>query len=233
MALPVRVLSAGAMRRIVGELAEAFHRETGHPVAMTTGTVGALTARATAGEPADVFVLTDAGIDDLVRQGLVVPGTRVDLARTAVGVGVRRGAPLPDISTPEALRDTLLRVTSFVYIDPAHGGTSGIHFADVLRRLGIADAVRDKAVLWPGGSAAEAVVRGQAELVVHQISEILAVEGVTLVGPLPAALQKVTTYAAGLAARSAAPGPARALIAYLARPALKPKLAAAGLDYRE
>jgi Bacterial extracellular solute-binding protein len=113
------------MRRIVGELAETFHRETGHPVALTTGTVGALTARATAGEAADVFVLTDAGIDDLVRQGLVVPGTRVDLARTAVGVGVRRGAPLPDISTPDALRDTLLRVTSCVYIDPAHGGTSG------------------------------------------------------------------------------------------------------------
>jgi molybdate transport system substrate-binding protein len=233
VAFPVRVLSAGAMRRIVGEPAETFHRETGHPVALTTGTVGALTARATAGEASDVFVLTDAGIDDLVRQGLVVPGTRVDLARTAVGVGVRRGAPLPDISTPDALRDTLLRVTSCVYIDPAHGGTSGIHFADVLRRLGIAEVVRDKAVLWPGGSAAEAVVRGQAELVVHQISEILAVAGVTLVGPLPAALQKVTTYAAGLATRSKAPGPARDLIAYLARPALKAKLAAAGLDYRE
>jgi molybdate transport system substrate-binding protein len=103
----------------------------------------------------------------------------------------------------------------------------------VLRQLGIDDTVRGKAVLWPGGSAAEAVVRRQAELVVHQISEILAVPGVTLVGPLPAALQKVTTYAVGLAARSVAPEPARALIAYLARPALKPRLAAAGLDYRE
>ncbi len=128
-------------------------------------------------------------------------------------MGVRRGAPLPDISSAEALRDTLLRASSIAYIDPAHGGTSGIHFAGVLRRLGIADAVSDKAVLWPGGSAAEAVVRGQAELVVHQMSEILAVEGVTLVGPLPPALQKVTTYAAGLSARSAAPEPARALIA--------------------
>jgi molybdate transport system substrate-binding protein len=231
--MSLRVLSAGAMRRIVGELTESFHRETGQAVALTTGTVGALTERAIAGEPADVFVLTDAAIEDLVRQGLVLPGTRVDLARTAVGVGVRRGAPLPDVSTPEALRDTLLRATSLVYIDPAHGGTSGIHFADVLRRLGIADAVRDKALLWPGGSAADAVVRGQAELVVHQISEILAVEGVTLVGPLPAALQKTTTYAAGLSAGTTAPDQARGLIAYLARPALTPRLAAAGLDYRE
>jgi molybdate transport system substrate-binding protein len=231
--MSLRVLSAGAMRRIVGELAESFHRETGHAVLLTTGTVGALTERAIAGEPADVFVLTDAAIEDLLRQGLVLPGTRVDLARTAVGVGVRRGAPLPDVSTPEALRDTLLRATSLVYIDPAHGGTSGIHFADVLRRLGIVDAVRDKALLWPGGSAADAVVRGQAELVVHQISEILAVEGVTLVGPLPAALQKTTTYAAGLSAGATAPEPARGLIAYLARPALRSRLAAAGLDYRE
>ncbi len=233
MTMSLRVLSAGAMRRIVSELAEAFHRETGHAVALTTGTVGALTERAIAGEPADVFVLTDAAIEALVRQGVILPGTRVDLARTAVGVGVRCGAPLPDVSTPEALRDTLLRATSLVYIDPAHGGTSGIHFADVLRRLGIADAVRDKALLWPGGSAADAVVRGQAELVVHQISEILAVEGVTLVGPLPAALQKTTTYAAGLSAGTTAPEPARGLIAYLARPALRPRLAAAGLDYRE
>jgi molybdate transport system substrate-binding protein len=103
----------------------------------------------------------------------------------------------------------------------------------VLRRLGIADAVRDKALLWPGGSAADAVARGQAELVVHQISEILAVEGVTLVGPLPAMLQKTTTYAAGLAARSTAPDQAHGLIAYLARPAFRPRLAVAGLDYRE
>jgi molybdate transport system substrate-binding protein len=114
-----------------------------------------------------VFVLTDAGIDDLVRQGLVVPGTRVDLARTAVGVGVRRGAPLPDISTPDALRDTLLRVLLRLHRSGARRH-EWIHFADVLRRLGIAEVVRDKAVLWPGGSAAEAVVRGQAELVVHQ-----------------------------------------------------------------
>jgi ABC-type molybdate transport system substrate-binding protein len=170
--MSLRVLSAGVMRRLVGEVGDAFHRETGHAVLMMTGTVGELSARAEAGEPADVFVLTDTAVDALARQGLVVPGSRVD-------------------------------------------------------------TVRGKAVLWPGGSAAEAVVRGQAELVVHQISEILAVPGVTLVGPMPAALQKVTTYAVGLAARSVALEPARALIAYLARPALKPRLAAAGLDYRE
>ena len=232
-AAEIRVLSAGATKTIVTELAEAFRQETGHAVQITAGTVGALRQKAAAGEPADVFILTDAAIDDLARQGLVVPGTRADLARTGIGVAVKQGAPLPDISTPETLRQTLLTVKSFVYIDPASGGTSGIHFASVLQRLGIADAVKDKAVLWPGGFAAEAVVRGQAELVVHQISEILPVKGVTLVGPLPKDLQKITTYSAGLAAKSAMPDAARTFIAYLARPAFRAKFAAAGLDYTE
>jgi molybdate transport system substrate-binding protein len=232
-AAEIRVFSAGAMKTMITELAEAFRQETGHTVLITAGTVGALRQKAAAGEPADVFILSDVAIDDLSRQGLVVPGTRTDLARTAIGVGVKEGAPRPDISTPEALKQTLLAVKSFVYIDPASGGTSGIHFAGVLQRLGIADAVKDKALLWPGGLAAEAVVKGQAELVVHQISEILPVKGVTLVGPLPKELQKVTTYSAGLAAKSAMSDVARTFIAYLARPVLRPKFEAAGLDYRE
>ena len=232
-AAEIKVLSAGAMKTIVSELAETFRQETGHTVQITAGTVGALRQKAAGGDPADVLILTDAAIDDLARQGLVVPGTRADLARTGIGVGVKQGAPLPDISTPEALKQTLLTVKSFVYIDPAQGGTSGIHFASVLQRLGIADAVKDKAVLWPGGFAAEVVLKGQAELVVHQISEILPVKGVTLVGPLPKDLQKITTYSAGLAAKSAVPDPARTFIAYLARPAFRPKFAAAGLDYKE
>ena len=232
-AAEIKVLSAGAMKTIVTEFAETFRQETGHTVQITAGTVGALRQKAVAGDPADVLILTDAAIDDLARQGLVVPGPRADLARTGIGVGVKQGAPLPDISTPEALKQTLLTVKSFVYIDPARGGTSGIHFASVLQRLGIADAVKDKAVLWPGGFAAEAVLKGQAELVVTQISEILPVKGVTLVGPLPKDLQKITTYSAGLAVKSAAPDPARTFIAYMARPAFKPKFAAAGLDYKE
>ncbi len=232
-AAEIKVFSAGAMKTIVTELAEPFRQETGHAVVITAGTVGQLRQKVTAGEPADVVIVTDAAIDDLARQALVVPGTRTDLARTGMGIAVRQGAPLPDISTPEALKRTLLAARSFVYIDPASGGTSGIHFASVLQRLGIADAVKDKQILWPGGLAAEVVAKGQAELVAHQISEIVPVRGVTLVGPLPKELQKVTTYSAGLVAKSAMPDPARTFIAYLARPALKPKFAAAGLDYQE
>jgi molybdate transport system substrate-binding protein len=231
-AAELRVLSAGAVREIVPELAEQFRRETGHAVRFAFDTAGALRRRALT-EPADVLIITDQAIDDLARQGVVVPGTRTDIARVGIGVGVRQGAPLPDVSTPDGLKRTLLSVKSFVYMDPGKGATSGIHFAGVLERLGIAAAVKDKALLWPAGASAEAVAKGQAELCVQQISEILPVAGVTLVGPLPKELQKITTYSGGLAARSTAPEAARAWLAFLARPAFKAKFAAAGLDYRE
>jgi molybdate transport system substrate-binding protein len=228
----IKVLSAGAVKAVVTELAVGFGRETGHTVTLSFDTVGALRKRVTT-ESADVLILTDAAIDELTRQGIVAPGTRSDIARVGIGVAVKEGAARPDISTPDALKQTLLSVKSLVYVDPARGATSGIHFASVLERLGIADAVKDKTVLWPGGFAAEAVAKGQAELCVHQISEILPVPGVVLVGPLPKELQKITTYSGGVDARSAAPDAARALLAFLARPAFKAKFAAAGLDYKE
>jgi len=232
-AAEVKVLSAGAVRAVVTEVADVFAKESGHSVKGTFGTVGVVRGKLAAGEPADVVIATDAAIDEMAKQGLVVAGTRTDVARAGVGVGVRDGAPKPDISTPDAFKQTLLAAKSLVYVDPAQGATSGIHFAGVLQRLGIADAVKDKTLLWPGGFAAEAVAKGQAELCVHQISEILPVAGVTLVGPLPKDLQKVTTYSAGLAARSAAPDAGRAFLVFLARPAFKAKFAAAGLDYKE
>ena len=232
-AAEIKILSAGAMKTIVTELGEAFKQETGHTLSMTFDTVGAQSKRLSGGEAADVVVLTDVAIDQLEGQGLVVTGSRVDIARVGVGVAVREGAPRPDISTPDALKQTLLSAKSLVYVDPARGATSGVHFASVLQRLGIADAVKGKTILIPTGFAAEVVARGEAEICVHQISEILPVKGVTLVGPLPRELQKVTIYSGGLAAKAAQPEAARAFLAFLTRPAFKSKLAAAGLDYRE
>jgi molybdate transport system substrate-binding protein len=233
MAAEVHVLSAGAVRAIVSDLAEQYRRESGHTVRLAFGTAGVVRQKLTSGEPADVVIVTDAAVDELARQGAVVAGTRTDLARTGMGVGVREGAPRPDISSVETFKQTLLAAKSLVYVDPAQGATSGIHFAGVLERLGIADAVKGKTRLVPGGYPAELVATGEVELVVHQISEILPVKGVALAGPLPKELQKVTVYSAGLAARSTAPEPARAFIAFMARPAFKTKFADAGLDYRE
>src|SRR5438094_2086430 len=231
-AAEVKVLTAAAVRSIVTELAKAYETETGNTVMLTFGTVGVVRQKL-ASDPADVVIMSDTALDDAIARGGVAADSRTDIARTGMGIAVRAGAPKPDISTPEAFKQTLLAAKSIVYVDPAQGATSGIHFASVLQRLGIAEAVKAKTKLVPGGYPAELVAKGEAELVAHQISEILPVKGVTLVGPLPKDLQKITTYSAGLAARSAVPEAARALIAFMARPDFKSRFAEAGLAYRE
>jgi len=231
-AAEIKVLSAGAVKAVIVDVSDAFEKQSGHKLTASFGTVG-VTKQKLAAEPADVVIMTDVAIDEAIGHGAVVAGTRNDIARAGVGVGVKEGTPKPDISTPEALKKTLLAAKSLVYVDPAQGATSGIHFASVLQKLGIADAVKSKTILWPGGYAAEAVLKGQAEIVVHQISEILPVKGVTLVGPLPKELQKITIYSAAIATKSENKDAARAFISYLVSPPIKAKFAQAGLDYRD
>jgi molybdate transport system substrate-binding protein len=226
----VKVLSAGATRTLVRDLAVAFQAETGHTVKLTFGTAAVVEQKLSAGEPADVVIVPDEELGDIVGQGLVTPGTKTDVGRSGLGVGVREGAPLPDVSTTEAFKQTLLRAKSLVYVE---GTTSGRHIAQVLQRLGIAEAVKGKTRLLPGGRPADLVASGEVELVVHRISEIVPVRGVKLVGPVPKELQKVTTYSAALGARSTAPELGRAFIQLAASPAFKSKRAAVGLDYRE
>ena len=231
-AAEVRVLSAGAMKAMVTDLSGGFTKETGHLVVITSDTGGGLRRRLEGGEVADVLVAPDVAMDALVKSNHALAPTRTDLAKTAIGVAVRDGAPKPDIATVDAFKRALLEAKSVVYNDPAIGATSGIHFASVLDKLGIAEAVKPKTILWKGGYAAEALVNGQAELCVHQISEIIPVKGVTLVGPLPAEINRVTTYAGALLASSPSPDAARAFLAYLGRPEFRSKFAAAGLDYK-
>ena len=150
-----------------------------------------------------------------------------------MGVGVRDGAPKPDISTTEAFKQALVATRSITYVDPAQGATSGIYFASLLEKFGIADALKPKTTLVPGGYPAELVAKGEVEMVVHQISEIVPVKGVTLVGPLPKDIQKVTVYSAGLTTKATTADVARAFVAFLTSPAMKAKFAAAGLDYKE
>jgi len=231
-AAEIKVLSAGAVRAIVTELTPAFEKETGHKVSFNFGTAG-LTRQRLASDPADVVILTDVGIDESVKEARVVAGSRADIARSGMGVGVREGAPKPDISTTDAFKKTLLAAKSVTYVDPAQGATSGIYFSGLLKAWAIADAMKPKTTLVPGGYPAELVAKGEAELVVHQISEILPVKGVVLAGPLPRDIQKVTTYSAGLPTKAINVEGARAFIAYLMTPSVRPKFAAAGLDYRE
>src|SRR5207245_11643927 len=157
----VRVLSAGAMKAMVTELSEGFQKETGHTVAITADTGGGLKRKVEGGGAADALIAPDAVMDALTKSNHVVAGSRTHLAKTAIGVAVRQGAPQPDIATVDAFKRALLEARSIVYNDPAIGATSGIHFAAVLQRLGSAEAVKPKTELGQRGYGAEALVNGQ------------------------------------------------------------------------
>ena len=211
----IRVLTTGAFKQALLAALATFHPQDGDRITVDNDTAGALVRRITAGEAFDLVVLTPAAIADFTRQGRIIPGTGTDLARVGVGVVVRAGAPQPDIGSVDAFRQAVLDASSVAYIDPASGGSSGIYVAQLLQQLGIADQVRPKAVLVPGGLVAERVASGEAQLGIHQISEILPVPGVVLVGPLPPAIQNYTTYSAGIGTGTTQAEAARALLTHL------------------
>ena len=228
-AADITVLMVPPVQRVVPSLAGAFQRETGHDVSMSFTAVRYM-REVIAGDAVDVVILADNALDEMVKDGVVLPGTRTDIARVGLGVIVRQGTPLPNISTPLALRQALVSARSITYVNPAIG-IGGAHFEGVLQRLGIAEAVKPKTLLVTGGSAAaEAVARGDAALGVQATSDARDVKGVAFVGPLPAELQKVFTFSAGVTARSHSPDAARSFIAFLARPSSKAKFAEAGLN---
>src|SRR5919205_1740046 len=188
-AADVKVLTAGAFKAVVTALAPEFERRNGHKLVVANDTAGALVRRIEAGEAFDLVVLTPQAIEQLGRKGKIAAGTAANLAKVGIGVVVKQGAPRPEIGRVQDFKRTLLQARSVAYIDPAAGGSSGISLDRLRTRLGIADAIKPKAVLVPGGLVAERVANGEAEIGVHQISEILAVKGVSLVGPLPPAIQ--------------------------------------------
>lgn len=229
-AADISVLSGGAAKSAVMPLVRLYSGEPGNGVNIDFATMGGIRAKLKEGARPDVVIMTTEAIAALDKDGMLVPGTATDLARTRIGVAVREGAPSPDVSTPAALRETLLRAKSVAHMDPAYGATSGVHFAGVLKKLGIEDEMKSKSVLVRGGFAAERVANGEAELVVHQISEILPVKGVKIVGPLPAELQLVTTYAAGVLQGSPNADAGRKFLNYLSGPAGRAGFAQAGME---
>jgi molybdate transport system substrate-binding protein len=229
-AAEIKVLTAGAFKQVLLALVPDFERTSGNKVIVDNDTVGALTKRIEGGETFDLAVLTPAAVDALASKGKLVAGSRANLARVGVGVVVKEGAAKPDIGSVDAFKRALLAAKSVAYIDPAAGGSSGIYVAGLLDKLGIAAEIKPKAKLIPGGAVAEHVARGEAELGIHQISEILPVKGVTLVGPLPAEIQNYTVYAAGLGAQAKESDAARALIKALTGPAAAEVLKSKGME---
>ncbi len=232
-AADIKVLSSTALIAVMEQLAPQFERETGHKVAVAFASAASLEKRIAGGEIADVIILTGAGIDNLTKQGKVVPGSRVDIARSGIGVAVRKGAPRPDISSPEALKRALLAAKSVAYSDPARGGASSVHFVKVLERLGIAEEVKAKAKLSQGGSGGmvgDLLVKGDAEIGVQQIPELVSVSGVDVIGPLPADLQYVMQLAAGIPVNAKEPGAGKALVKFLTTPVSVSVIKAKGLE---
>jgi molybdate transport system substrate-binding protein len=229
-AAEIKVLTAGAMRAVIVELLPEYETRTGHKVTVDNATAGALAKRIEGGEPFDVAVITPKIVGDLEQKGKIAPGSRVYLAKVGIGVAVKEGAPLPDIKTVDSFKRMLLDAKSVAYIDPKSGGSSGIYFDGLLERLGVAEAVRAKARLKQGGYVAELVANDEADVAVHQISEIVPVKGVTLVGPLPSEIQNITVYAAGISASAKDAAAAKALIDHLAGPAAALVLQAKGME---
>lgn len=225
----IKVLSARAPQMALGKLFAAFNRASGHAVAASYGTVGAIAERFKGGEAADVLILSPSALTAL--DDALLPGTETALARAGLAVCVRPGAPAPDLSNPQAFAAALRAARAISYSDPKAGGSAAAYFTGLLQRLGIADAVNAKAAPGRNGHhVAELVADGTAELGISFLSELVAIEGVTIVGPLPAELQNYTVYAAAIPRASAAPEEARALITSLTRPEADAVWREAGLE---
>ena len=226
-AADIVVMSAGAAKEAVLPLVEQFARQSGHKVDVSFGTMGLIQEKLGKGERADVLIVAAEIADAMQKSKVIVAESRRPLARTGVGVAVHESAPVPDISTPEAFKGLLLSAKSIVMIDPARG-TSGKHLVEVYQRLGVTEAIKSKMQYGQGGTIVTPVGEGKVELGLHQISEILPVKGVRLVGPLPEALQKWTLYTAAITPGSASAAAARELIEFMGSPAAMPVYLAKG-----
>jgi molybdate transport system substrate-binding protein len=213
MTTPITVISSMATRLLLAELTAQYRRETGQGVGVES--VGGVDAarRVEAGEHFDVVLLASNAIDKLIAAGRVVAGSRVDLVHSGVAVAVRAGAPRPDLSSEAAVRSAVLAARNLSYST----GPSGVQLMKLFERWGIADSLKDRIVQAPPGIPVGSLVAdGRVELGFQQLSELLNLQGIDIVGPLPAEIQIVTTFSAGVAATSRQPEAVRKLLAWLA-----------------
>ena len=231
-AAEVRVMISGGLTAAYKALVPEFERATGHKVLTAYGpsmgtTTNAIPVRLERGEPADVLIMVGYALDDLVKQGKVMADGKVDLVKSPIGVAVKSGTPKPDISSADALKRALLAAKTIAYSDSA----SGVYVStEMFAKLGIADAMKDKARKVPATPVGEIVAHGDAEIGFQQISELKPVEGIDIVGPLPDDLQKITVFSAGIASISKEPEAGKALIKFLASPAARAEIVKSGMD---
>lgn len=236
-AAEIKVLCSGAMRGVLQQLAPAFEKSSQHKLVIEYATAGKVEEKVAADDAIDVAILTKPRADKLVRAAKLVGGTTTVLARVPIGLAVKKGAARPDISSVEAFKRALLNAKSIAYVDPASGGTSGIYLAQALEKLGIADALKSKIHLVAPSAGqssprvGDVVARGEAEIGIQPISELMEVAGIDVVGPLPTELQSPDlVYLAGSPAASEQPLAAKALIDFLAAPSAAPVYKENGLE---
>ena len=231
-AAEVRVMISGGLTAAFNALVPEFERQTGNKVLVAYGpsmgtTVNAIPVRLERGEPADVLIMVGYALGDLAKNGKVIPDSRVDLVKSGIGVAVRTGAPKPDISSADTLKRALLAAKSVAYSDSA----SGVYVSsEMFKKLGIENEMKDKARMIPATPVGEIVAHGDAEIGFQQISELKPVPGIDIVGPLPADLQKITVFSAGIATASKEPEAGKALIKFLTSPAAAVEITKSGLD---
>ena len=229
-AAEIRVLQSGAFKAAMADIKPLFEQASGHKLVLDSDTSGRIAQRIDKGEQTDFIVSTSAGVDDLIKQGKVLADSKAQVARAGVGVVVRKGAAKPDISTPEKFKQALLGANTVAYTNPASGGQSGVYFVKLLAQLGITDEINKKAKFGDGGPIALIVFRGEAELGMQPIPELLAHPEVDFIGPLPAALQSYNHLTAGIPSNGKQPEAARALIKFLGTPAAQAVMKAKGLE---
>ena len=227
----VRVMTSGAFTAALLDLKTEFERTTPHKIVVVTTTMGtgetSIENRLKRGEPGDVVIVNAEALDDFIKQGTVVAGSRVDVARSAFGMAVRAGAPVPDVSTVDAFKRALLAAKSIAY----SASVSGTYLStELFQRLGIADRVLPKSRRIEGERVGAVVARGDAEVGFQQISELMPVPGITLTGPLPDGVQRVTVFSAGIAAKTPSPAAAKQLVDYLVSPAAAAFVRKSGME---
>jgi molybdate transport system substrate-binding protein len=226
-AAEIKVISTGSFKAAFGELAPVFEKSSGHEVTAIWAGTDEIIRRLGAGETLDIVIAPAPWIDDLIKRGWLVAGSRVDVAKSGIGVAVHAGAPRIDIDSPDALKSALLGAKSIALST----GVSGIYLAGLFAKWGISDRLEPKIKRLPGsGPVADAMARGEAEIGFLQVSEWLGVEGVAFLGPLPADIQEITAISAGVNKAARAPDAARALVKFLTSPEAAPAKRKTGLE---
>lgn len=222
----IKVMASAAFKEAYLELVPQFERATGHKVVTLWVPSVQMISRLKGGETVDLVIMSAALLDELIKAGIVAAGNRFDIAKSGVGVAVRAGAPKPDISSGDAIKRAVLAAKAIAYST----GPSGVYLAGLFQHMGIADAIKNKVKISQGVPAGSFVASGEAELAFQQISELLPVPGIELVGPLPADIQKITVFSAGLHIGAKAPDAARALVEFLTAPAAAPITRKKGME---